>query len=111
MILSRDLWIGNGYLFLSSRWALLFFLALPARMEAQTGGSLPGSVSRAVYERDVRPILQEKCYGCHGAALQMNGLRLDNRAAALAGVFGSRDQARQERGKFVDSPGVGHGEG
>jgi uncharacterized protein DUF1553/uncharacterized protein DUF1549/cytochrome c len=88
MIPPRDLRIGNGYLFLSTCWALLFFLALPARIEAQTGGRLPGSASHVVeYERDVRPIFQEKCYGCHGAALQMNGLRLDNRAAALAGGY------------------------
>src|SRR5688500_6295841 len=35
------------------------------------------------YVRDVQPILQKRCYGCHGPAQQMSGLRLDRRAAAM----------------------------
>ncbi len=34
---------------------------------------------------EVRAIFQAKCHGCHGAAAQMNGLRLDLRDAALKG--------------------------
>src|SRR6476620_7502209 len=88
MILPSTLQNGTGYRFLSTFWATLFFLALTVQLEAQTGGRLPGSASHEVeYERDVRPIFQEKCYGCHGPALQMNGLRLDDRSAALAGSY------------------------
>lgn len=38
------------------------------------------------FRKDVEPILKTRCQGCHGAAQQMNGLRLDNRDAALAVV-------------------------
>ncbi len=37
------------------------------------------------YVRDIQPILEKNCYSCHGAAAQMSALRLDNRAAILAG--------------------------
>lgn len=39
----------------------------------------------AEFERDVRPILARKCYGCHGPALQKSHLRLDRREDALRG--------------------------
>ena len=37
------------------------------------------------FVRDVRPIFQARCYECHGPETQKSGLRLDVRAAALAG--------------------------
>ena len=37
------------------------------------------------FSRDVQPLLEQKCHVCHGAAQQMNGLRLDRRDAALKG--------------------------
>src|SRR4051794_4154352 len=37
------------------------------------------------FARDVRPILEKSCFGCHGAEKQKAGLRLDVRAAALKG--------------------------
>ncbi len=39
------------------------------------------------FERDVEPIFHQKCYLCHGPAQQMNGLRLDDKAAALKGGY------------------------
>jgi hypothetical protein len=39
----------------------------------------------ADFERDVRPLLARKCFGCHGPALQKSHLRLDRRADALRG--------------------------
>ena len=42
------------------------------------------AVATAVdYSRDVQPILQSKCYACHGPSQQMNGLRLDQKESAL----------------------------
>lgn len=38
----------------------------------------------ADYARDVEPLLRARCYGCHGAARQMKGLRLDSKDAVLA---------------------------
>src|SRR5262249_50111108 len=37
------------------------------------------------FTRDVQPILRERCVGCHGPDMQMNGLRLDRRGDALRG--------------------------
>ena len=34
---------------------------------------------------DVQPIFEKSCYACHGSKLQMGGLRLDEKKAALAG--------------------------
>ena len=39
----------------------------------------------AAFEKKVRPVLVEKCLGCHGPEKQKGGLRLDSRAAVLAG--------------------------
>ncbi len=38
--------------------------------------------------RDVRPILEQNCFRCHGPEKQMSGYRLDRREVALAGEFG-----------------------
>ncbi len=37
------------------------------------------------FEKSVRPILVERCQGCHGPAKQKGGLRLDSRQGALEG--------------------------
>jgi ankyrin repeat protein len=37
------------------------------------------------YEKDVRPILSNRCFGCHGPRQQQSGLRLDLRQNALRG--------------------------
>jgi mono/diheme cytochrome c family protein len=39
------------------------------------------------YATDIQPIFRSKCSGCHGAAMQSNGLRLDNGADALKGGY------------------------
>ncbi len=36
------------------------------------------------FNRDVRPILVDKCFKCHGPGTQKSGLRLDDRAKAIA---------------------------
>jgi mono/diheme cytochrome c family protein len=40
------------------------------------------------FEREVRPVLAEHCYGCHGPEKQKSGLRLDSRAFVLKGGEG-----------------------
>lgn len=37
------------------------------------------------FERDIQPVLEEKCWHCHGADEQESGLRLDRRAKMLRG--------------------------
>ena len=39
----------------------------------------------AFFEKSIRPILVEKCVGCHGPKAEKGGLRLDSREAALLG--------------------------
>src|SRR5687768_7862720 len=39
----------------------------------------------ADYLRDVKPILAEHCYRCHGASQQKGGLRMDTAASAFKG--------------------------
>jgi hypothetical protein len=36
------------------------------------------------FDRDIRPILAENCYACHGPGTQEAGLRLDSHEAATA---------------------------
>ncbi|MEP6783399.1 MAG: ankyrin repeat domain-containing protein, partial [Acidobacteriota bacterium] len=42
----------------------------------------PGTVD---YEKDVKPLLAQNCYACHGPEVQQSGLRLDLRQNALRG--------------------------
>ena len=37
------------------------------------------------FERDIAPVLEERCFSCHGEKKQRAGLRLDSKTAALAG--------------------------
>jgi len=43
--------------------------------------------SKVDFVRDVQPIFQSSCYGCHGPNKQMAGLRLDSKKIALAKVI------------------------
>ncbi len=43
--------------------------------------------SKIDFVRDVEPILHTKCYECHGSGMQMNGLRFDQKEAALKGGY------------------------
>lgn len=47
----------------------------------------PESKGSIDFARDVEPILHSRCYECHGPAMQMNGLRFDQKAAALKGGY------------------------
>ncbi len=45
------------------------------------------SALAADFARDVEPVLRARCQGCHGAQVQSNGLRLDNREDARKGGY------------------------
>lgn len=50
---------------------------------------LPPAVERQVsFERDVRPLLERSCWGCHGGQTWESGLRLDRKEKALLGGDG-----------------------
>ena len=62
------------------------FLALAAVLLAPTPLLFAQAQAPAIdYDRDVRPILAERCFGCHGERQQQSGLRLDLRQQALRG--------------------------
>ena len=51
-----------------------------------TQTKLPPAASRKVdYKQDIQPLLEQKCYSCHGPEVQQAGLRLDLRQNALRG--------------------------
>ncbi len=54
------------------------------------------------FVRDVRPILQKHCYGCHGEKKQKSGLRLDIKSEAFKG--GDNHRPDIVPGKASESP-------
>src|SRR5258708_8771921 len=64
------------------RAALLLFTVSLAFAETK----MPPSANRKIdFEKDVQPILSQKCHSCHGEDAQQSGLRLDMRQNALRG--------------------------
>jgi Planctomycete cytochrome C len=67
------------------RTTLIIVTAVTAALSfAET--KMPPSAGRKVdFEKDVQPLLSQKCYSCHGDDAQQSGLRLDKRQNALRG--------------------------
>src|SRR5262245_56221232 len=55
--------------------------AAPAAPATGASAAIPTTVE---FNRDIRPILSDKCYKCHGPATQKGGLRLDMEDSAKA---------------------------
>src|SRR5262249_303910 len=55
----------------------------PLAKAGGSAGKAPASVE--FFEREVRPILVERCQSCHGSKNARGGLRLTGRAAVLKG--------------------------
>src|SRR5215813_14250838 len=63
------------------------FLCLVSK-DSTEGAPLPASPSpseKIDFSRDIQPIFERSCYGCHGEKQQMAGLRLDSKKLAFAG--------------------------
>src|SRR6476469_8134374 len=58
------------------RYGLLSWMFLAATTFAR-------GQDRVDFQRDIRPILSNHCFKCHGPALQKSGVRLDSHDAAL----------------------------
>ncbi|HWC89940.1 MAG TPA: DUF1549 domain-containing protein, partial [Pirellulales bacterium] len=58
-----------------------------AAVEAATPAAKPQTAraDEIFFEKEVRPLLAERCFKCHGEQKQSGDLRLDSRAAILAG--------------------------
>ncbi len=63
----------------------LILLALAVALPSQASAGEPGPEQVRFFEAKVRPILVENCFKCHGPEKHKSNLRLDSRAAALAG--------------------------
>ncbi len=57
---------------------------LAAALVASAPGDLE-SVAALDFGLQVAPVLESRCYACHGSSQQMSGLRLDSEEAALKG--------------------------
>jgi ankyrin repeat protein len=70
----------------SSVVPLAFFMAAVLRPTVHPAiVSAQSPAAKVDFGRDVQPLLQQHCVGCHGPAQQMNGLRLDRRRDAMRG--------------------------
>jgi ankyrin repeat protein len=68
------------------RKGLLWFFAMSLPLTAQQRVAMPSASAQKVdYEKDVKPLLEQNCYSCHGDTVQQSGLRLDLRQNALRG--------------------------
>ena len=66
-----------------SFWIYLLCLSiLPA---AHVWSAEPPPPTQVTYEKQIRPILESKCFSCHGAEKVKSGLRLDSRQQLLRG--------------------------
>ncbi len=64
---------------------LTLVLVVATAAGASAADPIPGPEEVRFFETKVRPVLVEHCFKCHGPAKQKSGLRLDSRAASLAG--------------------------
>ena len=84
-------------LLMRTRFALITFCAFfrTLRFAADVNGA-------DLFEKKIRPVLAEHCYGCHSGKTPFSGLRLDSRASyARRGRFGKA--ARRPSGAMAKS--------
>jgi hypothetical protein len=66
--------------------AVSAFLPGPAFASELDLSDLPAlHAGKVEFQRDIRPLLENACFRCHGPERPKSGFRLDNRASALAG--------------------------
>src|SRR6476469_3450605 len=58
------------------------FLNSPPSLRAQAADVASAKVD---FVKQIQPIFESSCYTCHGPKMQMAGLRLDEKSAALTG--------------------------
>ncbi len=80
-------------------FALLFVIVSSrSTLRAQ---ALDVASAKVDFLRQIQPIFESSCYGCHGPKMQMAGLRLDEKTGAFAG---GQSGAVILPGKSADSP-------
>jgi len=73
----KPLWIVSGCV----AFGLLF---LTGDAPAQQASSSQEAAQKVDFAKDIQPIFQKSCYGCHGPKVQMSGLRLDTKTPKLS---------------------------
>ncbi|MCY4585440.1 MAG: PSD1 and planctomycete cytochrome C domain-containing protein [Bryobacterales bacterium] len=71
----------------ASRLAAAAVLLVPLACLAQQRTLPPAAGVKVDFAKDIAPLLESRCLGCHSAQLQSNGLRLDSRDALLTGGY------------------------
>src|SRR5215510_5351424 len=68
-------------------FVILLSIAVACQFVITSGAASDQSASRQTvnFARDVRPIFERNCFGCHGAERAMSQLRLDVRRLAMKG--------------------------
>jgi len=64
---------------------LVLVISIAAYLFATDGRAAAEQPAKIDFARDVQPIFQQACIGCHGPTQQMNGFRLDRRRDAMRG--------------------------
>ena len=80
-----DRWNGSRSAGTASRWGRLGIAALLLTAVDPLSAARRSTPSQVDFDRDVRPILSENCFACHGmdANKRQAGLRLDTGEGAL----------------------------
>ena len=73
-----------GPTFFAISWIVPSLLAL-SPLSGRAGGDEPTASQVEFFEKQIRPILAEHCFECHGEKVQWASLRLDSKAAMLKG--------------------------
>ena len=84
-MVNRALFGGVGGPSAGRAWSRPLVIVLLASLPLATQAQSPTAPQQVDYQKDVKPLLAENCYSCHGIEAQQAGLRLDLRQAALRG--------------------------
>src|SRR5437867_2982633 len=85
--------VAGSWWLVAGSWFAAPLIASPHPLQSVPEEGIPQTVE---FDRDVRPILSDKCYTCHGPSKQMAGLRFDREE-------GAKHALREER--FAVVPG------
>ncbi|MCI0336883.1 MAG: DUF1549 domain-containing protein [Acidobacteria bacterium] len=67
---------------------VIIFSAFSAAIQARDqSADAQSTQDKVVFAREIQPIFQTSCYGCHSAKMQMANLRLDSKKMAFAKVI------------------------
>ena len=69
---------------LANRLSVLAFAGMAGFAASASAETFPADQIE-FFEKNIRPVLAEKCYSCHGATKHQNGLRVDLREALMKG--------------------------